>query len=37
MVDIRAVINIEHLYGVGLLVNAVHDPVGSPPRAVTAG
>jgi hypothetical protein len=36
VVDIRTVVNIEHLHGVGLLVDAVDDPVGSPPRAMTA-
>jgi len=36
VVDIRTLVNVEHLYGVGLLVDAADDPVGSPPRAVTA-
>jgi len=36
VVDIRTVVNIEHLHGVGLLVDPLDDPVGSPPRAMTA-
>jgi hypothetical protein len=31
--DIRTAVDIEHLHGMGLLIDAV----GSPPRAVTAG
>jgi hypothetical protein len=30
------VVDIEHLHGAGLFVNAVDDAVGSAPRAVTA-
>jgi len=35
-VDIRTLVNIGTCTGVGLLVDAADDPVGSPPRAVTA-
>ena len=31
-----AVVDIEHLHGAGLVVNAVDDTVGPAPRAVTA-
>jgi hypothetical protein len=37
VVDIRTVVDIKHLNGVSLLVDAIDNPVGSTPRAVTAG
>lgn len=36
MVDVRAVVNIEHFDDMGLLIDAVDDAVSSTPRAVTA-
>jgi hypothetical protein len=37
VVNVRAVVDIEHLDGTGLFVDAVDDTVGSAPCAVTAG
>jgi hypothetical protein len=36
VVDVRAVVDIEHFDDMGLLVDAVDDTVSSTPRAVTA-
>ncbi len=36
MVNVRAVVNIEHVNDTGLFVDAVDDTVGSAPCAVTA-
>jgi hypothetical protein len=36
VVDIRAVVDIEHFDGVGLFVDAVDDSVSAAPRTVTA-
>ena len=37
MVDVRTVVDIEHVHNAGLFVNAVDDTVGPAPSAVAAG